>query len=181
MGPPNDISGAHADTRGEINHLNQIKENIVKREGAKRKQEEQADKMLEQSAKRFKPAEVGDSVMVPIPDVDRGRADFLNLTGVVMEANPGGVYKIGTKYGVLDQLFTRNQFSPCLAKFLAISEVPEGSLSVREAARSSSIGLGQGFFKCSCTTGCTTKRCKCRKANKIYNSRCHSSNMCKNK
>ena len=77
----------------EIGHLNKIKENIVKqREGAKRKQEEQADKMLEQSAKRFKPAEVGDSVMVPIPDVDRGRADFLNLTGVVMEANPRLVF-----------------------------------------------------------------------------------------
>ena len=107
--------------------------------------------------------------------------DFLNLTGVVMEANPGGVYKIGTKYGVLDQLFTRNQFSPCLAKFLAISAVPEGSLSVREAARSSSIGLGQGFFKCSCTTGCTTKRCKHKKADKVCNSRYHSSNSCKNK
>ena len=43
------------------------------RQGAKRKQQQQADKMLEHSAKRFKPAMVGDTVLVPIPDLDRGR------------------------------------------------------------------------------------------------------------
>ena len=46
------------------------------REGAKRKQQDQADKMLERSAKRFKEAEVGDTVLVPIPDLDRGRCEY---------------------------------------------------------------------------------------------------------
>ena len=42
------------------------------RQGAKRKQEEQANKMLERSAKRFKEAEVGDTVLVPISDLEEG-------------------------------------------------------------------------------------------------------------
>ena len=162
--------------------LDQIRENIAnQRLGAKRKAEQQAEAMLKQSAKRYKPAQTGDSVMVPIPDVDRGRADFLNLKGVVMEANSSGLYKIGTEHGILNQLYSRNQFAPTIEKFMSISDVPEISVSLREATKSSSIGLGQGFFRCSCTTGCTTKRCKCRKANKLCNSRCHSSNSCNNK
>ena len=43
--------------------------------GAKRKQQQQAEKMVEHSAKRFKPAEVCDTVLVPIPDVDSGRCE----------------------------------------------------------------------------------------------------------
>ena len=47
---------------------------------AKRNQEMQANKMLERSKKRFKPAEDGDNVNVPIPEVDRGRLDPANFT-----------------------------------------------------------------------------------------------------
>ena len=42
---------------------------IAQRQGAKRKQQDQAEKMLERSIKRFKEAQVGDTV--PIPDLDR--------------------------------------------------------------------------------------------------------------
>ena len=45
----------------------------------------QADKMLEQSNKRFKPAEEGENVNVPIPEVDRGRLDPPNFTDVIQE------------------------------------------------------------------------------------------------
>ena len=51
---------------------NKGQEIISQRQGAKRKQQEQADKMVEKSAKRFKEAELHDTVLVPIPDVDRG-------------------------------------------------------------------------------------------------------------
>ena len=37
------------------------------------KQEHQADKMLERSSKRFKPAKCGENVNDPVPDVDRGK------------------------------------------------------------------------------------------------------------
>ncbi len=46
--------------------------------------------MLETSTKRFKPAEVGDTVMVPIPDADRGRAEFRNAKAVVVSVEENG-------------------------------------------------------------------------------------------
>ena len=46
------------------------------REDAKRKTQKQADKMLELSRRRFGEAEVGDTVLLAIPDLDRGRCEF---------------------------------------------------------------------------------------------------------
>ena len=37
-----------------------------------------------------KTAEVGETVLVPIPDVDGGRCEYPNLKAVIMEAHPGG-------------------------------------------------------------------------------------------
>ena len=55
------------------------------REMAKKRQNLQADKMLEQSNKRFKSAEEGENVNVPIPEVDRGCLDPPNFTDVIQE------------------------------------------------------------------------------------------------
>ena len=137
--------------------------------------------MLVNSAKRFKPAEVGNTVMVLIPDVDRGRADFKNIKAIVLSVNGDGMYQLGTEFGTLDQMYSRNQFAPTIENFISIADVPENvTISLREEARKNCIGLGQGFFKCNCKTG-KTKRCKCFNAKKICNSRCHNSNNCQNK
>ena len=45
------------------------------------------------SINRFSPAAVGDTVMVPIPDVDRGRAEFPNVKAVVIEVEILKAYK----------------------------------------------------------------------------------------
>ena len=64
--------------------------------GVKRKQQQQAHKMVEYSTKRFKPAEVGDTVLVPIPDVDRERCEYPNLKAIVLESHPKGhLWKLG--------------------------------------------------------------------------------------
>ena len=42
------------------------------RAGAHDKQVNQAESMLSTTAKRFKPASVGDNVSIPIPDCDKG-------------------------------------------------------------------------------------------------------------
>ena len=55
------------------------------REMVNKRQNMQADKMLEQSNKRFKPAEEGENVNVPIPEVDRGRLDPPNFTDVIQD------------------------------------------------------------------------------------------------
>ena len=97
--------------------------------------------MVERSAKRFKEAEVHDTVLVPIPDVDRGRCEYPNLKAIVLEAHPGGhLWKLGCMSGVLDQWYSRNQFQPTLEKFMNMDDVPmDKEISLRAAARLESI------------------------------------------
>ena len=145
---------------------------IAQRQGAKRKQQDQAEKMLERSAKRFKEAQVGDTVLVPIPDLDRGRCEYPNLKGIILEMHPNGsMWKIGCKSGVLDQWYSRNQFQPTLEKFMNVEDV---DIEKEVSIRAESIGGGQGCFLCNCTGNCKTKRCKCYKDNLKCNSRCHN-------
>ena len=138
--------------------------------------------MLIKSVERFAPALVGDTVMVPVPEVDRGRCEFRNIKAVVVDCQPNALYRLGTKSGLLKQAYSRNQFTPVKEKFLEVSDVPQDKeISLREAARGESVGNGQGFFKCGCKTGCITGRCKCKSNNVLCNSRCHNSLSCKNK
>ena len=89
------------------------------REMAEKRKNLQADKMLEQSNKRFKSAEEGENVNVPTPEVDRGRLDPPNFTGVVQEhESETGLYTLGTKAGTLNTQFSRNQFNLMNQKFL---------------------------------------------------------------
>ena len=77
---------------------------------AKKRQNLQADKMLEQSNKRFKPAEEGENVNVLTPEVDRGRLDPPNITAVVQEHDSEtGPCTLETKAGTLNTRFSRNQ------------------------------------------------------------------------
>ena len=98
--------------------------------------------------------------------MDRGRAEFSNIKAVVVRIEDNGTYKLGTKHGLIKQLFTRNQFTPCVEIFLDVTDVPisqEKEVSVGEVAKLDSIGTGQGFIKCSCKSSCTknaSNRCK---------------------
>ena len=125
----------------------------------KKRQNLQADKMLEQSNKPFKPAEEGKNVNVPTPGVDSGRLDPPNFTAVVQEhESETGLYTLGTRAGTLNTRFSRNQFNLMNQKFLTTADVPEDvTLSVREAACLHSNTGGQGLFKCLCQTTCLTK------------------------
>ncbi len=138
-------------------------------------------KMKSKSAKRFGEAKVLDSVLVPVPDVDRGRLEALNLLAIVMSVD-NGVYQLGTCNGILDQKYTRNQFNPCIEKFMDIEDMPKNkTICVRSAAKEASFGNGQGMLKCFCTGKCLNKKCKCKKHGTQCNSRCHNSGPCSNK
>ena len=65
--------------------------------------------MLKRSARRYK---VGDSVMVHLPEVDRGRCEFPNVHAVVLSVNKSGMYKLGTQQGELKVVYSQNQFEP---------------------------------------------------------------------
>ena len=93
------------------------------RENAKKHQQKHADVIQSKSLERFAPALVGDTVMVPVPDVDRGHCDFRNIKAVVVECHPNALYRLGTKLGLLKQAYSRNQFTPVKEKFLDISNV----------------------------------------------------------
>ena len=87
-------------------------------------------------------------------------------------------YKLGTRSGVLDGLWQRNQFQVTLVNFLSREEVPmEIKLSARSAAIKESIGRGIGFLRCSCTGKCVTRQCSCVKEGAKCNSRCHGGSL----
>ena len=142
-------------------------------------QEKQAERMVSETAKRFKPAAIGDNVLVPVPEVDRGRTDFRNIPGVVTSVGTDGTYVIGTKSGTLKQPYVRSQFRQ--AAMLDISDVPEKETCVREVAKMESLCHGQGFLKCQCSGSCSHDRCSCFKAKRKCNSKCHKSRTCPNK
>jgi hypothetical protein len=55
--------------------------------------------MKTESNKKFPPALVGNTVRVPISDVDRGRGDAHNVMACVMEIKEDGFYCLGNKAG----------------------------------------------------------------------------------
>ncbi|CAG2242051.1 unnamed protein product [Mytilus edulis] len=111
----------------------------------------QAEKMVARSNQILRPVQVGDNVTVPIPSVDRGRGDPRNLLCIVLEHDQtNDQFKLGSKDGILNGSYSRNQFTFSPIHSLALQDANTlVELSVREAARQQSIGDGQGFLKCA--------------------------------
>ncbi|KAK4881509.1 hypothetical protein RN001_004828 [Aquatica leii] len=137
--------------------------------------------MLAQSSVKYHVANVGDNIVVKIPDIDQAKADDRNIIAVIMAIEKEGTYRLGTKHGILNQLYTRNLFTHCKEKFISESEVPDEHVSMRECARKESHLGGQGFQHFNCISGCAFNRCKRKKFNVLCNSKCHKSLSCKNK
>lgn len=60
-----------------------------KRKAAEENLKVQAQKMLKTSNEKFPPANVGDTVRVKVPDVDRGRTDARNIIAVITDVEDG--------------------------------------------------------------------------------------------
>ncbi|KAI1703442.1 hypothetical protein Ddc_16550 [Ditylenchus destructor] len=136
--------------------------------------------MLEGSAKRFAPIPVGQTVRVPIPMVDRAKTDPRVVLGVVMEAEDG-FYRVGTRAGILNQKYSRNQIDPSSSTHISLETVPNQEISLRTAVGADSLSGSQGHIHCACLQGCKTAKCKCKSLDRLCNSRCHNSSSCKNK
>ena len=54
------------------------------------------------------PGEIGDTVLVPIPMVDRGRGDARNILGIILDRDLNETYRIGVHAGVIKGRFARN-------------------------------------------------------------------------
>jgi transposase InsO family protein len=157
-----------------VDHFQTIRE--VAAQGLKR----QAKKMTDRSVAKMKDLDVGDNVLIPVSEFDRGRGDPANLIGVVLEKGDRG-FKLGTKVGILSGLFARNQIEMTKFNKLKIDMVPEeDDLSIRTAVRLLSVGKGQGKVKCNCKSGCIAMRCNCFKNKRDCTSACHPRITCKN-
>lgn len=101
--------------------------------------------------------------------------------GVITEKTDDGFYKVGTKQGTINTLFSRNQIRECKENLININDIPNIELSLREVSIKDSKFGGQGFIKCNCNKKCNSKLCKCKKSNVLCNSKCHKSTDCQNK
>lgn len=135
--------------------------------------------MIKQTQKKNLTVDVGKTVRVTIPDVDRSKGDSRNILAVVLSSE-NGLYKLGCRTGILNGHYTPNQFLECKENFISISEVPSSSTSVRTASNKMSVVGGQGFAKCNCKL-CDSLKCSCKKAGVICNSKCHLNKNCNNK
>ena len=165
--------------------LDQRRQQIVEqRKRARISQLTQAERMVKRSRVELKSAEIGDNVAIPIPMVDRGRGDPRNILGVILDRDELNMYTIAVKSGIISSKYSRNQFDLCPQKLLTDCDVnTECKVTLRQAVKATTLG-GQGYFRCDCGHGkkqCQTNRCKCFKAGKMCNSRCHNSLTCKNK
>ena len=160
-------------------------ENIIlaERTDATMSTQSQAQRMVDRSNKILEDVDVGCNVLIPIPQVDRGKGDPRNLMAIVHEKTEKG-YRLATKHGILLGTYTRNQFEPADSLFLTPSDISfDNFISLRRAVKADSICEGQGFLKYGCCgkNRCETNRCACRKAGQMCNSRCHPNLVCKNK
>ncbi|XP_023218899.1 SCAN domain-containing protein 3-like [Centruroides sculpturatus] len=107
----------------------------------------QAEKMINTSNSKYTAPNVGDTVRIRVPDVDRARSDGKNILGVVAVKDKN-LYKLGTKYGILNLLYSRNQFTVCKENFISVGDVSGAEISLRECARMSSISEGHNYSCC---------------------------------
>jgi len=136
--------------------------------------------MVSLSNSRLPAVDIGTNVVVRVPDLDRGRLAPRNVLAVVVDDNSSRLYLLGTKEGLLEQLYARNEFTAADNNFIEAHDVPSSSLSLRSASMITS-GSKQGLVSSHCTTYCTDKKCKCRSKNMKCNPKCHSTSSCKTK
>jgi len=84
----------------------------TEREGAKSGQEQHAQKMASLPNSRLPAVDIGTNVVVVrVPDLDRGRLAPRNVLTVVFDVISSGLYLLGTKEGLLERLYARNEFT----------------------------------------------------------------------
>jgi len=105
--------------------------------------------MVSISNSRLPAVDIGTNVVVRVPDFDRGCLAPRNVLAVVVDVNSSGLYLLGTKEGLLERLYARNEFTSAENNFIDVHDVPSNSLSLRSASMTTS-GSKQGFARCNC-------------------------------
>lgn len=103
--------------------------------------------------------------MEKITNVNHAKADDRNIMAVIIHQEAEGMYKSGTKRGILTHLYTRSQLTTCKETFITIDIVPQHEVTIRECAKKESHLGGQGFQHCNCTGEYVSNRWKFKKSN----------------
>ena len=84
---------------------------------------------------------------IPVPLVDRGKGDPRNILGVIVDRlEEKDQYKIAVKAGILNGLYSRNQFDLCSQRLLSVEEInTEKTVSLRSAVAFQSLSRGARF------------------------------------
>ena len=115
--------------------------------------------MASSNAKLPSPA-VGNCVLLPVFEFDRGRLDTRNIPGVVSEVTEHGFYRIATRHGVVNTTYSRNQLYKSGCQLLDLEDtIPEVHSFCKIASLHSALG-DQGYSKCFFVN---SRRCACRK------------------
>ena len=130
--------------------------------------------MATQQIHKLGEAQVGDTVQVPVPDVDRGPNDLVHVLAYITKINKSHMtYQLATKHGIIQEMHSRNTFHICKQKLLKLDDMNlTKELSLRAINGMNSISGGQGFLRCNCSGACS-RNCSCRKAGVTCNSKCH--------
>ena len=131
--------------------------------------------MASSNAKLPSPA-VGNCVLLPVFEFDRGRLDTRNIPGVVSEVTEHGLYRIATRHGVVNTTYSRNQLYKSGCQLLDLEDtIPEVHSFRKIASLHSPLG-GQGYSTCFCQSACNSRRCACRKSGTLCQSHYHPRN-----
>ena len=93
---------------------------------------------------------------------------------VIQEADlTKDLYRTGTKDGILNLRYARNQFRTCTQGNVNITDVPSVNISLRECAGKALLFDEdiKGYKRCNCKISCRSNLCLCRKSNKLCNSK----------
>jgi translation initiation factor IF-1 len=153
-----------------------------------KKQATRMQSSAEKKDKNTTPVVIGDVVHVALHKVDTTKVDPKQITGVVVDTTATGQFRIACENGVLKRTYPRHNIFPVAQMsnnrelvnleqtFLDWRGLPK--IDERAAARHTSAVGGQGHVHCNCQGKCVTARCKCRKAGRVCNSRCHRTSKC---
>ena len=105
--------------------------------------------MAQQHIHKLGEAQVGDTLKVQVPDVDRDHADLLHILSYILQVNKeNGTYQLA-KNGVLDGWQSRNMFEICIQKLISFESLDFSvTHSLRKLNELHSLCGGQGFQRC---------------------------------
>ncbi|GBP20845.1 SCAN domain-containing protein 3 [Eumeta japonica] len=73
------------------------------REEAHQGMKRAAEKMISHTAKKLPALDIGNSIFLNVPKIDRGPMDDKNMMGKIIDMR-NGVYQVGTRFGVIKKL-----------------------------------------------------------------------------